>query len=330
MTAAPRDLQALPKAHLHVHLEGAMRPATLNELATANGNPTPIVRGYHSLVDFGGMYDDAQNQITTWDDLRRVVREVVEDDAASGAVWTEPHVYPTAAYAARLGSPDEVLEVIIDEGRTVGARLGIGFGIIVTALRHLPLADAFAQAQLAAHWAGRGVVGFGLGADEAPFPPEPFAEPFAIARDAGLISAPHAGELAGPASVRGALDALGATRIEHGVRAIDDPRLVDRLATEGIVLDVCPTSNIMLAAVPSFAEHPLAALLTAGVQCSLNGDDPLLFGSGLLGEYEVARAELGLSDEQLAGVARSSLRGSGAPADVVARGLQAVDAWLAQ
>jgi adenosine deaminase len=322
-----RDLARLPKAHLHVHLEGAMRPSTLADLSAAAGVAVPTVRGYASFSEFGLQYRAASALITTEDDLRRVVREVVDDAADDGALWVEPHFYPPR-YVGQLGSSDEVLQIAIDEGQRAAAARGIGCGIMVSALREFDPAEAVELAKLAARHAGAGVVSFGLAADEALYPPEPFAEAFAVARDAGLISAPHAGELAGPASVYGALDALGAQRICHGIRAIEDPALVDRLATDEIVLDVCPTSNVMLAVVPSFDEHPLVRLLDAGVRCTLNGDDPLLFGPGLLGEYELARTTLGLSDERLAQLARWSLAGSGAPAELVTDGVARIEEWL--
>ena len=164
-----------------------------------------------------------------------------------------------------------------------------GVGLMVSANRVYPPADAVALAHLAAHHAGRGVVAFGLADDEMRGPPEPFAAAFAIARTAGLISAPHAGEHGGPDSVRGALDTLAARRIQHGVRAAEDPALLERLAAEEVCLDVCPTSNVQLRVVSSYTEHPLRKLLDAGVQVSLNADDPLFFGSGVLGEYELAR-----------------------------------------
>ena len=327
-----RDLNALPKAHLHVHLEGAMRPATLAELARAAGVRTPPAREYRSFAEFNQRYQAASGLIQSQADLRRVVREVVEDAAADGAVWVEPHFYPPR-YAAGLVSPSmgsepEVLELVLDEARGTARRLGIGAGIMVSALRHLDPAEALRLAGLAAHYADAGVVSFGLAADEALFAPEPFAEAFAVARGAGLISAPHAGELAGPESVLGALDALGAVRICHGVRAIEDPALVDRLAREAIVLDVCPTSNLLLGVVDSMVEHPLARLLDAGVRCTLNGDDPLLFGPGVLGEFELGRMVMGLSDERLAAMARTSIEASGAPSDLVATGLAGVETWL--
>jgi adenosine deaminase len=323
----PRDLRLLPKAHLHLHLEGAMRPATLAELAAVAGVPTPPVRGYTSFTEFGLQYRAASALVETEEHLRRVVREVVEDAAADGAVWVEPHFYPPR-YAGLLGSAEEVLEIVIDEGERAADARGIGCGWIVSALRDFDPDQAVELAKLAAMYAGSGVVAFGLAADEARFPPEPFAEAFGIARDAGLISAPHAGELAGPASVYGALDALGARRICHGVRAMEDPALVERLAADEVVLDICPTSNVLLAVVPSIEEHPLVKLLDAGVRCSLNGDDPLLFGPGLLGEYELARDTMGLSDEQLAQLARSSLVGSGAPRQLIADAVDHVEEWL--
>jgi len=323
-----RDLAALPKAHLHVHLEGAMRPTTLDDLAAAAGVATPPVREYDSFPEFVQRYQAADALIVTPEDLRRIVREVVEDAAADGAVWVEPHFYPPR-YVGRpgFGSLEEVTELVIDEGRAAADRLGIGCGIMISALRGFPPAEAVDLARLAARYVDAGVVSFGLAADEALWPPEPYAEAFAIARDAGLISAPHAGELAGPASVHGALDALGARRICHGVRAVEDPALVERLASDGIVLDVCPTSNVLLRVVPDLDQHPLARLLDAGVRCTLNGDDPLLFGPGVLGEFELARTSLGLSDTQLAAMARTSVEASGAPATIRDPALAAIETW---
>jgi adenosine deaminase len=304
-----------------------MRPSTLAELAAEAGVPSPSIRGYTSFGEFGVQYRAASALIETEEHLRRVVREVVDDAAADGAVWVEPHFYPPR-YVGQLGSAEEVMEIVIDEGERAAAARGIGCGWIVSALRDFEVAQAVDLATLAAKYAGSGVVAFGLAADEARFPPEPFAEAFGIARDAGLISAPHAGELAGPASVRAALDTLGARRICHGVRAVEDPALVERLAADEVVLDVCPTSNVMLAVVPSIEEHPLVTLLDAGVRCSLNGDDPLLFGPGLLAEYELVRDTMGLSDEQLAQLARSSLVGSGAPPELMAEAVDHVEEWL--
>jgi adenosine deaminase len=143
-----------------------------------------------------------------------------------------------------------------------------------------------------------------------------------------LLAVPHAGEHGGAASVRSALDDLGADRILHGVQAVDDPSLVARLAAAGTCLDVCPTSNVLLSVVPSYAQHPLAALLAAGVRCSLGADDPLLFATSLLGEYEHARHDLGLDDAALAAIARTSIEASAAPPARRAAALAGVDAWF--
>ena len=309
-----------------------MRPATLAGWAASAGVDVPPVGVRSDFPEFLRLYSAAAAMVTTPERLRRLVAEVVEDAAADGAVWVEPHVHPTRL-AGQLpppwGSERAVLELVLEEAAAAGARCGVGVGVIVAALRHDSPEDALRLARLAARYAGAGVVAFGLAADESAHPPEPFARAFAVAREAGLISAPHAGELAGPASVRGALDALGATRIGHGVRAVEDPGLVARLADERVVLDVCPTSNALLGVVDPAAGHPLPRLLAAGVRCTLGADDPLLFGPGVLGEYQLARDGLGLTDRQLARIAGTSLEASGAPPGLVTDALAGVRSWLA-
>jgi adenosine deaminase len=328
MPPAARDLAVLPKAHLHLHLEGGIRPATLHELATRNGMPVPEVRGFGSFGVFASMYVAACEVLTSPEDVSRLVDETVDDAAAAGAVHVEPGMF-LPHHRARLGPDEQVLEIVLDALASASARTGVSTGLMVSADRTRSPEDAVEQARLAARYAGRGVVAFGLANDETGHPPEPFAEAFAIARAAGLLSTPHAGELDGPASVRGALDVLGADRILHGVRAVEDPALVQQLAQSQVCLDVCPTSNLMLSVVDDLAAHPLPALLDAGVRCSLGADDPLLFGPGLLEEYELCRDGLALSDAQLAAVARNSLEASGASPVVIADGIAGIDAWLA-
>jgi len=323
-----RDLALLPKAHLHVHLEGAMRPTTLAELAAGYGMEVPQIRGFGSFTAFADMYLAACDVLRTPDDMARLVDEVVEDAVLAGAVWVEPSFY-APHHRARLGPDEEVVDMVLDALDAAARRHGIGAGLMLAADRTVGVEDATTQAELAARYAGSGVVAFGLANDENGYPPQPFAEAFAIARSAGLLATPHAGELDGPESIRGALDVLGAKRIQHGVRAVEDPELVARLADEGICCDVCPTSNVLLSVVPSLAEHPLARLLDAGVPCSVNGDDPLLFGPGLLEEYELCRQDLGFDDARMAHIARCSIDAAGAPADLKARASAAVDDWLA-
>ena len=199
---------------------------------------------------------------------------------------------------------------------------------MVTADRELSVEQAVADAKLAAKYAGRGVVGFGIANDERGNPVAKFAEAFAIAKDAGLLVTPHAGELEGPDEVRAAI-AVGADRILHGVRAIEDIDLVAEIAQRGIALDVCPTSNVLLHVVPTISAHPLPLLLEAGVRCSINADDPILFGPGLLEEYQLCRDGIGLTDEQLAACALTSLEASGAPDHVKERARDGIAVWLA-
>lgn len=326
-----RSLDGLPKAHLHLHLEGAMRPATLVELAGERGERPPDCDSFASFEDFNAVHGAAARLVREGPrrNLLRLVREVVEDAAADGAVWIEPHLNPLT-YEDDPDAALELLDEVIDQGRRTGDRLGVGFGILVFARRSADPSKAVEAARIAARRAGDGVVSFGLAGDETRQTTESFAESFAIARDAGLIPAPHAGELAGPASVRAALDVLGARRIAHGVRAIEDTALLRRLATEGTVLDVCPTSNVALGVVPSLSAHPLPLLLQAGVRCTLNADDPLLFGPGLLQEYETARTALALTDLQLAAMARTSLEASGAPRASVKDAITRINTWLAK
>lgn len=173
------------------------------------------------------------------------------------------------------------------------------------------------------------MVGFGLSNDERRGEALSFAKAFEIAGRAGLVATPHGGELRGPDSVWSCLDGLGAGRIGHGVRATEDPRLVAHLAEAGTTLEVCPASNVSLGVYPRPQDVPLRQLFEAGVRIALGADDPLLFGSRLLDQYETARDVHGFSDEQIAELARMSVRGSCAPDDVRRRLLSDIDAWLA-
>ena len=322
-----RDLKALPKAHLHLHLEGAMRPETLTELAAESGRQVPPIRGFQGFAAFAGMYVAACEVLSTEARLRRVVSEVVEDAAADGVVWIEPAFY-APRYAAVFGSARAATEIVLDELASSGHRLGVGTGLIVAADRTVDPAEAVEQAEMAASLAQCGVVGFGLANDETRWPPEPFAEAFRVARHAGLLCVPHGGELLGPESVAGCIDACGADRVMHGVRAVEDPELVKRIADLGICLDVCPTSNVALSVVDRLEDHPLPQLIDAGVMCSINADDPLLFGPGIADEYEICRARLALGDAALAQVAAWSLEASAAPAELIDRHLAAIGDWL--
>jgi len=264
--------------------------------------------------------------LSTPSGLRRVIHEVVEDAAADGAVWVEVSVWP-GLFGGRLGSERDVIELMLEFGRSAARLLGVGFGLMVAANRHEGPEAALAMARQAASASDQGVVSFGLDGDESRFPPAPFHEAFSTAIDSGLLSTPHAGELLGPGSVVDALDLLHADRILHGVRAAEDPDLLRRLADCGVCLDVCPTSNAKIG-VYSLDQQPLPTLLSAGVRCSINADDPLLFGSGLADEYEMCRSQYRLSDGDFVNIARTSIESSGAPSALKASAISGIDRWL--
>lgn len=279
------------------------------------------------------------------------MREVAEDAAASGALWIEPAL-SLGLYAERFGGLESTLKVLVRAAAAAEEATGVGLGYIVAAERSLPGCEVEALAREAEALARAvrsvvdggcadvrghpGIVGFGLHGAEPGNPPEPFAQAFAIACAGGVLAAvPHAGELApspggGPASVRFCVDGLGAQRVEHGVLAVEDPTLVEHLAAKKVCLDVCPTSNYLLRVVDALAEHPLPRLLRAGVPCTINSDDPLLFGASLLEEYQHCLEELGLSEAELADCARSSFRHSRAPEELKQRGMEGIEAWLAK
>ncbi|MBO0837540.1 MAG: adenosine deaminase family protein, partial [Actinobacteria bacterium] len=206
---------------------------------------------------------------------------------------------------------------------------GIGIGIIVAANRTRHPLDARTLARLAAAYSDHGIVGFGLSSDERRGSVAEFAPAFRIAARAGLRSVPHGGELVGPASVRACLDELRADRIGHGVSAAQDPELLRRLAVDMVTLEVCPTSNVALGVAATARDVPLPELLRAGVPVALGADDPLLFGPRLSAQYELARHVHGMTDAELANLARMSVTGSAAPTGVQKQLLAGIDGWLA-
>jgi adenosine deaminase len=338
-TAVARPLAALPKAHLHLHFTGSMRHSTLVDLATEHrvhlpealvAQWPPRLRGTdeRGWFRFQRLYEIARSVIRTEADVRRLLHEVAQDERDEGSGWLEIQVDPSG-YAGRLGGLTQAVELVLDASAAASAATGVGIGVIIAANRTRHPLDARTLARLAAAHAGRGVVGFGLSNDERRGSAADFAPAFRIAARAGLLSVPHGGELAGPASVRACLDELHADRIGHGVAATRDPELTQRIAAAGITLEVCPSSNVALGVAATPADVPLRTLLDAGVPVALGADDPLLFSSRLVAQYELARHEHALSDGELAELARMSVRGSTAPAGIRARLLAGVDAWLA-
>ena len=338
-----RDLSKLPKAHLHLHLAGGMRPATVAELAAEQGRRLPPelldpagarldVTARRGWSRFQRLYDAAREVVQGPDEVRRLVLEIAEDERAAGSGWVEVQVDPSS-YAARLGGLSATVEVVLDAMASASAQTGVGMALVVAANRTRHPADAETLARVARRYAsprsGPRVVAFGLSNDETRGRPEEFAKAFAIARSAGLLSVPHAGEMRGTRSVRGAVEALHADRLGHGVRAVEDPETMALLAERGVVLEVCPASNVALGVAGAVEQVPVRELKAAGVRVALGADDPLLFRSGLLEQYAAVRDQQGLSDAALADLARDAVRGSAAPDDLRTRLLAGIDAWLA-
>ncbi|WP_275693366.1 adenosine deaminase [Nocardioides sp. TF02-7] len=266
--------------------------------------------------------------LRTEDDVRRLVREAAEDDVADGGRWLEIQVDPSG-YAARFGGITPFTDLVLDAVRDASARTGLGIAVIIAANRTRHPLDARTLARLAAQYVDRGVVGFGLSNDERRGSTPDFGPAFRIAERAGLMLAPHGGELRGPEHIRTCLDALHADRLGHGVRAAEDPDLLARIVDADIALEVCPVSNVALGVYSDPYSVPLPTLLEAGATVALGADDPLLFGTRLAGQYATVRAAHELADEQLAELARMSFRASRAPAELRKQALADIDAWLA-
>ena len=359
--SAERDLQLLPKAHLHIHLEGAMRPSTLSDLCRKYGIERPVdTRGqqFRNFSGFNAVYRSACDCIQTKEDLARVIQEVAEDAASEGVIWLEP-AFDADRYSIMrdvnshklFNSAEEGWEFALSQAEQVSKQTGVGIGYISAIDRTQPIERGLQRAKLTAKIVKAkkhlirvttdyfddihpGIIGLGLHGNEEGFPPELFTDAFRIGLDGtGLLSTPHAGEIApspskGAASVATALDLLKADRIQHGVLAIEDPNLVSKLAQTNVCLDVCPSSNIQLSVFRDIGNHPLPELIKAGVKCTIGSDDPLLFGPNLIDEYQVCRHNMGLDDSTLAQLARNSFKYSAAPLKVKNSGLAQIDNWL--
>jgi len=342
MPEETRSLLALPKAHLHLHFTGSMRVDTVRELAAKHGLRLP-----HALTSqwppelsghdergwfrFQRLYDAARAVVRDEADMRRIVREAAEDDAAEGSRWLEIQVDPTS-YAPFLGGLTPALEIVLDEARSASAQTGTQVAVVVAASRMKHPLDARALARLAARHAGDTagtVVGFGLSNDERRGWTGDFEPAFRIAAKAGLASVPHAGELLGADHVQVALDHLLPDRLGHGIRAVEDEAVLGRVVEEQVTLEVCPGSNVALGVYPSLSAVPLRRLLEVGARVALGADDPLLFGTRLADQYVSARMDHDLPDSAVAQLARGSIEGSAAPPETKRELLRQVDDWLA-
>jgi aminodeoxyfutalosine deaminase len=280
---------------LHVHLEGAVRAHTLLDIARRNDYalPADTVEGLAGLYEFRDFAHFIEiwilttNALQTYEDFRQIVLDYAAEAASHGAVYVEA-IFSPAERVRRGVSWDELFTGFCDGAQEARETHGVELRLTPDIPRGFGLDEAIETARYAIKYRDRGIVGLGLGGLEAQHPPEPYEPAFTLARSAGLASVPHAGEVAGPPSVRGALEALGADRIRHGIRAAEDTGLLRELAAREIVCDVCPISNLRTGAIRTLAEHPLPILHSHGVLCSISTDDPAMFDTDLTRDYEAA------------------------------------------
>jgi len=300
-----------PKIELHVHLEGAVRPRTLLDMAARNDLPLPAntVEGVSKLYEFTDFAHFIEvwilttNVMRTADDFRQITLDYAAEAARHGAVYVEA-IFSPIERVLRGVRWEDLFEGYADGAQQAQEEHGVVVRFTPDAYRGADVELVEELARRCVKYRDRGVVGFGIGGPEKDMPPQPYAKAFAIARDGGLGAVPHAGEVCGPESIRETIDALGADRIRHGISAIDDPDLTAELVEKRIVLDVCPTSNLRTKAVADLKQHPLPRMIEAGLLCTLNTDDPAMFNTDLGREHDIARG-LGVSPKALydAGVA---------------------------
>jgi aminodeoxyfutalosine deaminase len=309
-------IAGLPKAELHVHHVGSASPRIVAELAARHPGTVPADEEalaryfvFENFPHFIRIYLSVVDLVRTAEDVRLLTYEVARDMTAQNIRYAELTVTPYTSITEQLPVP-AFLEAIEDARQAAARDLGVELRWIfdIPADFGLPAAELTASAALDHDVPG--LVGFGIGGSERGFPRSMFREQFDRARAAGLRSVPHAGETTGPETVWDAVLNLGAERIEHGITAVQDPRLLAHLAEHRITLDVCPTSNVALGVVPAIEDHPLPALVAAGVPVSINSDDPPMFGTDLNREYAIAAALLGLDESGVLDLARAAVDGS--------------------
>ncbi len=341
---------AMPKAEVHVHLEGSIRPQTLLLLAKRHErmdllpvDDLDAIQRWFTFTDFPHfiqIYLTISQLLSTPEDFATIVYACGEEMAVQNIRYRELTVTPfTHTHLQKKGLAFDALLDGLESGRAQAQRdFGVEMRWVFDVPRNVsfrPDTDSYdpfpADETLRQAIAGmaRGVVGFGLGGFEVGAPPEPFAHAFRAARDAGLLSVPHAGETVGASSVWGAINALGADRIGHGVRAVEDPALLQFLKDRQIPLEINPTSNVCLHVYRRAAEHPFPHLDRMGLLVTVNSDDPPLFNTSLTQEYELLAREFGYGRADLARIGRNAFQVCGAPPDLRRALLDEFDGWAA-
>ncbi|SFO92972.1 adenosine deaminase [Amycolatopsis rubida] len=320
-----RDLSALPKVHLHVHLESTVRPGTLKELAALHGVRVPgkpaVFTGFRAFADRNSLTRSCLREAA---DFERIAREFCADEAAQGTRYVEV-TFTAAAHGERLGDLGLPLNAVLKGLSEGGEEHGLRWRLILDHSRRRSVERAMKTLELAKRH--EEIIAIGMAGEER-HSLAPFREVFARAREAGVHLVHHAGEDAGPDSVREAIEIGGAERIGHGIRIVDDPELTAQAAETGIALEVCPSSNVALGLVPTLPEHPLPRLIEAGLRVTLNTDVPDVTGTTITGEFTRAREVFGYGDATLAQLAGNAVEASFAPEETKALLRKEIDDWL--
>ncbi|RWA97119.1 adenosine deaminase [Mesorhizobium sp.] len=299
------------KAELHCHIEGAAAPELVIRQAQKYGkDASPYIQDgsfvWHDFTSFLAAYDFSSDLFRTEEDYARLADHYLTSLARDGAIYSE--IFTSPDHAGKAGLPPKAYTDALGEGMArAKAKTGIEGRMIVTGVRNAGVESIEQAARFAARCGHPLVTGFGVAGDERIGDLEDYVRAFEIAREAGLGITVHAGELMGWESVKAALDHIRPARIGHGVRAIENPDLVRRIADEGVVLECCPSSNIALKVFDSFADHPFPALLAAGCKVTLNSDDPPYFRTSLKREYDIAAEHFSMNDKALAAVTRTAI-----------------------
>jgi adenosine deaminase len=328
-------IAGLPKAELHLHIEGSLEPELMFALAKRNGVTIPYASveevraayAFSNLQDFLDIYYAGADVLRTREDFRDLAVAYFDRAAADGVVHAEIFFDPQT-HTDRGVAFDVVIQGLLDGMADAEARHGLTSKLILCFLRHLSEEAAFETLAMAAPWLDR-IAGVGLDSSEIGHPPAKFARVFAAAADKGLKLCAHAGEEGPPEYVREALDLLRIDRLDHGNRSLEDPALTARLARIGMTLTVCPLSNVKLCNVASIDEHPIDAMLRQGLRATINSDDPAYFGGYIGANFTAAARARNLDRDDLVTLARNSFLGSFLPDDAVAAHLAKLDAYAA-
>lgn len=303
----------LPKVELHLHLEGAAPPAFIRGMAAEKGLDISGIfdeaGGYRTgnFDHFLKVYEAACSVLTSPEEYRRLTRAVLEESAANGVVYLETFVSPDFCGGGDVAAWRDYMAAIEDAAREAEARDGITLRAIVTCIRHFGPDKAKPVALCAAETMGGFVTGYGMAGAETVGRPKDYAWSFDLAREAGLRLTCHAGEWGGPDMVADTLRDLRPERIGHGIAAARDPALMERIAEAGVVLEVCPGSNVYLGAVPSWQKHPIETLRGREVKVTVSTDDPPFFGTTMTREWEMLETTFGWNEDDLRELNRVAL-----------------------